>query len=516
MSETITVSESTIDVIVRDGRGNPVSGLTQDDFLVFEKGVQREITHFAEVTATQAAPTPRRILIVIDSNSLPPSERKQTLEALKKWVPLNIREGDRVMVVSLQPAASVKVPWTTDQKAVLESFKAISRERAGLLAAERRRSDVQIQALLRDAQDVPPPGSMTMTAAPISFGELTMVAEGYAAAARRHATATITAIGGLLNGFTSTSAEKKVMFIVGSGLPTHPGMDMFSELDQVRLAAAAGTYPLLVDYQTATPMTDGRRYDVEKDIAALASIAKRKGIVVYGVNPLRFSRGASMDRNIIYSTADIQGDQVNNSGYAQLAAATSGLAFPGAHPQGALDDLTKDLRSYYEISYKSTGTPDKVQVKTRGGHRVRASLSAGGLSREQLVQESVVAHLLAEPTTNDLGITLQNEPPVMEKGKKKVRLRVLIPVDKLRLLAEAGQVKGSFNVYVASGNARGAASAVNRQTHQIEWNESDLEKRKTIGFSVNVFLHQDADEISVGVLDETSMLTGFQRTKVSG
>ena len=519
ISETITVSESSVDVIVRDGRGNPVTGLTQADFEVFEKGVKRDITHFEEITSTQVAPTARRIMIVIDSNSLPPGERKQTVESLKKWIPLNVRPGDQMMVVSLQPAASVKVPWTTDQKAVLESFKAVSKDRAGILAAERRRAEVQIQNLLRDARQSSSElstGAFQQSPPTITFEELTMVAEGYAVAAQRHATATITAIGALLNGFTSSAAEKKMMLLVGSGLPVHPGMDVFADLDQVKLEAAMGTYPLLENATTASPISDGMRYNVKNDIEALARIAKRKGVVVYGLNPVRVMRGASMERDLSNSNADVRRDMAGNSGYELLASATSGLAFPGAHPQGALDDMTKDLRSYYEIAYKSTGSPEKVQVKTKGGHRVRVALSAGGFSREQLVQESVVAHLLAEPTTNDLGITLQNEPPVIEKGRKKVRLRVFIPVDKLRLLTDAGQVKGSFNVYVASGNERGAASAVNRQTHEIQWSEADLAKRKTIGFSVNVFLHRDADEISVGVLDETSSLTGFQRTKVSG
>src|SRR2546430_16327455 len=47
--ETIEVRIANIDVVVTDRAGNPVSGLTKDDFELFENGKPQTITNFYEI-----------------------------------------------------------------------------------------------------------------------------------------------------------------------------------------------------------------------------------------------------------------------------------------------------------------------------------------------------------------------------------------------------------------------------------------------------------------------------------
>src|SRR5688572_21745609 len=47
--ETIEVRVTNIDVVVTDRKGNPVSGLTKDDFELFDNNKQQVITNFYEV-----------------------------------------------------------------------------------------------------------------------------------------------------------------------------------------------------------------------------------------------------------------------------------------------------------------------------------------------------------------------------------------------------------------------------------------------------------------------------------
>ncbi len=47
--EVIEVDLVNVEVWVRDPEGNPVTGLTADDFAVFEDGERVEITHFSEL-----------------------------------------------------------------------------------------------------------------------------------------------------------------------------------------------------------------------------------------------------------------------------------------------------------------------------------------------------------------------------------------------------------------------------------------------------------------------------------
>ena len=47
--ETIEVRVANVDVVVRDRHGNPVVGLTKDDFELFDDGARQNLTNFYEV-----------------------------------------------------------------------------------------------------------------------------------------------------------------------------------------------------------------------------------------------------------------------------------------------------------------------------------------------------------------------------------------------------------------------------------------------------------------------------------
>ena len=84
--ETMEVRVVNVDVVVRDKKGNPVSGLTTDDFRILENGQPVEITNFLEVTSTTGA---------LDTAA--PSEATTGTEALEVF---SSHDGDVDLVVS--------------------------------------------------------------------------------------------------------------------------------------------------------------------------------------------------------------------------------------------------------------------------------------------------------------------------------------------------------------------------------------------------------------------------------
>src|SRR5262249_45816937 len=93
--ESIEVRIANIDVVVRDRSGHPVTGLTKDDFQLFDGGKPQTITNFYEVQRGESAPDQpgsesdvplevrqRRILVFVDSASLTPARKKAVLNAL--------------------------------------------------------------------------------------------------------------------------------------------------------------------------------------------------------------------------------------------------------------------------------------------------------------------------------------------------------------------------------------------------------------------------------------------------
>src|SRR5690242_2187340 len=87
--ETIEVRVANVDVVVRDRAGRPVTGLTKDDFELFENGVRQTITNLYEVRRDEStgaklvdeggeSPVPeqlrqRRLMLFVDCASLPPA-----------------------------------------------------------------------------------------------------------------------------------------------------------------------------------------------------------------------------------------------------------------------------------------------------------------------------------------------------------------------------------------------------------------------------------------------------------
>ena len=100
--ESIEVRVVNVDVVVTDRAGNPVTGLTKDDFEILDNGKPQKITNIYEVrptseaetlnvagalepTTQQAAPLPpremraRRMVLFIDNSSLAVFERSFTM-----------------------------------------------------------------------------------------------------------------------------------------------------------------------------------------------------------------------------------------------------------------------------------------------------------------------------------------------------------------------------------------------------------------------------------------------------
>jgi len=111
----------TVDVVVTDGKGQPIAGLTREDFVVKENGVVQSVLEFEAVDVSQAVaaepaaePPPavvtnlvreeagRSFLVVVDDLNLQPASAEAVKKALVKFLDVHVREGD---VVTLAPTA---------------------------------------------------------------------------------------------------------------------------------------------------------------------------------------------------------------------------------------------------------------------------------------------------------------------------------------------------------------------------------------------------------------------------
>ncbi|HEX2121236.1 MAG TPA: VWA domain-containing protein [Thermoanaerobaculia bacterium] len=143
--ETFEVRLHNLDVVVTDRQGKPVSGLTRDDFEILENGTPREITNFSVYDSTHAATgfspssatkpraearatLPRKFVFFMDELVLHPASRKKLLNNAMTLLRNSMQPGDEATVIRPFGDWNVRLPFTSDLKAIEQSLREVLEE----------------------------------------------------------------------------------------------------------------------------------------------------------------------------------------------------------------------------------------------------------------------------------------------------------------------------------------------------------------------------------------------------
>jgi VWFA-related protein len=133
-----TVELVTVDAVVVDSRGQPVTGLTREDFVVLEGGAAQQVAAFEEVVppsppgssaTTLSAPAPpsrvvsnldappdgASFLVVVDDIHLSSRGAVEARAVLERFLQESVREGDRLAVVFTRTGAAWNGTLMDDQ-----------------------------------------------------------------------------------------------------------------------------------------------------------------------------------------------------------------------------------------------------------------------------------------------------------------------------------------------------------------------------------------------------------------
>jgi hypothetical protein len=262
-------------------------------------------------------------------------------------------------------------------------------------------------------------------------------------------------------------------------------------------------------------------------LRALGRVANAAGVTVYGINPrgLRsFARdsGRTEQTGLQELNVDFAESLEGFFGLEAVAAQTGGLALVSSSASAAFSKLEEDLSSYYSIGYRARpgASPERAieVIAKKPGLRVRSRRSSYYRDVASDMADRVIANQLQSDPVNDLGIVLAADPAKSEGSRQTVPLKVLVPVKNLTLLPDGENLAGGFSVFICTGDGRGDVSGVNRQTHNILWPKEALPHliSRDITFAVEVPVEGRRNQISVGVIDHVSQVTGFSRIKSGG
>ncbi len=521
--ESIEVRVANIDVVVRDRAGNPVTGLTKDDFELGEDGVRKTITNFYEVrrgedvTAPQA-PEPevplelrqRRIVVFVDSASLTPSRTKAVLDSIEKFIDARMRGEDRAMLVSWRLGLHVVTPFTNDKESLKRGLAALAR--FGPAGESSQSAIANVRRAVRDLREDAQRGDL-------SWGEAYSLARG---AVDKHGERLlaqqqrlIEAVGRVATTMAGLEG-KKVLVFVGEHLPQHPAAELYRHVyDEFSPYMGRAILPPL-EITTGLPGNA-----MPKAIAELAKQASADGVTIYTIGAAATESDISAENS---DPADygysFSRDANTASALETIAEITGGVAITGtSNFDLALDTITRDLASYYSLGYKPSGssqTQHKIVVKTKNrAYSVRARQTFVTKSTDDQMTDRAIANLYIDPARNEWPISVRTGLPKKDGSKFIIPLQVVIP-STITLLPVEKSLTGSFVLYFVVGTGDGAISSVMRRPEALKIPPAaeGTVRAKPMTFTTAIRVNAGESTLSVAIIDELSGATGFARANI--
>jgi VWFA-related protein len=464
------IEQVTVDVVVVDKKGEPVTDLTPKNVEVYENGVRQQIASFdmfevapppaapaAPAKAAAAPPPPPRVstntdekeergrtfVLVFDDVHLTPYTALQARTAVAEFLRTETAEGDKVTLVV--PGSGVW--WTTRMEAGLSDLLGILKKQEGRDIPETRRDRITdyeamrihvyhdnmiLDRVQRRFENAALP---TLTGQSPHVRDLmatedpyvtSRAAEVYYAATARNRV-TLKAIERALGGLVPVKGRKSLV-IVSNGFIYDPGLDSFRRIVDASRRANAAIYfvnsrgleglPVGMDAETSTILP-------QEDLG------------------FAFSED--------YETAE---------GSESLADDTGGFTVRNSNDlAGGLKRIADETRAYYLIGYNPTNTARdgsfrKIEVKVPGrkGIEIRARRGYYAPSAEQVADKSkagvdpVFQGALDSPYDMD-GLPLRMTHFVREEtlfGKARVYVATEVDVRGLHLAEEERRQVGTL------------------------------------------------------------------------
>lgn len=515
-----------VDVFVTDKQGNPVTGLTKDDFLVYESGDPVEVTNFYAVAngrpttgGESVAPldandieSPRahleellpeeeqlNLIIYLDNKNLHPSTRNRVLNRMHRFLRSELSRGDRVMVVSYDQSINVRQPFTTDMDLVEEALDEISglSGSATLRDAERRNVMEDIQ----DAQD--------------GFGALGF-ARSYADSVYTEMNFTFRGLEKQVSVLSGLTGRKAILYI-SDGLPRTVGEDIFLFVDELyprvnaRLEAAA--FDFTTKYRqlvTKANSSDVTFYTLEATgLGAHQSISAEFGGTEQG-GGLAFVdsvRVANLQEPLHILADDTGGESFTNTNAVEMS----------------LGKVAQDFKNYYSLGYRAPHHADgryyKIEVKTkRKGLKVRHRDGYRDRTSEARLTDGSLATLYFGGERNPLEAALEFGATSTQGSNYVLPLAVKVPLQRIALAPQEDLFLGRIKISLVVMDEEGGTSPVQQQepiTIKIPASEIEEARQQHYVYEVGLALRRGFSRIAVGIHDEISSETSFLRETVN-
>ena len=478
-SETVAVRVINVDVFATDKKGRPISGLTPEDFELYEDGRRVEISHFFAATegsvssssaipattgqssASAEAPQPRvaprkipNIVAYIDNMNLRKGGRKRVLDDLGLFLANSADQGSRVMIVihgreGLRPLLAP----TADKAKIAETLASVRS-----MTAEGFRQDLDRRAVLREIRDIFTKYSALpnrVSAGPCEMGEseFNFAVEGYARNTMANNEVAANAMSILIGALAGWPGLKSVIY-VSDGLPQFAGTDLFSYLAD------------LCPQSASTFLANFNRFDTSRIFDHITQQANANQVTIHTLEARGLTNysGSSVDSEGSFGgrifTPSPGNDSIRRANYQstlfRLAEDTGGRSVLNANDFALdLEKIGADTRSYYSLGFttrqRGDGRVHRLRVEVVNPKiRIRHRKSYRDKPIEETLVERTLGALVFDLEDNPLNARIEIAQVPLKEGASEVRLSIRIPQDKLALLPTTDHRQGRLRLVLTA------------------------------------------------------------------
>lgn len=541
--EPVDVPLVNVDVYVADRDGRPVPGLTADDFRVFEDGEPVEVSHFyaapglqqeAPVEPVEATvveepqvrfrePSQRLFLVIlVDNTNLGMAQRRQALENLRTIIQASLPQELQVMVVTYDGDIKVRRQFAPVGEDLGHLLDDIAGESSLTLRTEE-------DSILREMQNAAKSSALTSGSIPDANSatdrinpksglpqqgdtlpdEFRQRIESHAQAVRDRTQHTL----GVFEQFVRSLSGlpgRKALVVVTDGIQVRPGQRLFEAFEWMydRSASRGGGGRAFLSTQ---------RYDLTSELEELTRYANANRVSFYMLSNMA-------DRQISRVSA-ASGGEAMQAGFGigqmvseeqalnTLAGGTGGRVVansPGLGDQ--LEEVAEELESYYSLAYEPSHVGDgkyhRIRVEVdRPGVKIRHREGYLDVGQEDRMADETLSAAVLGVTENPLGVRAEVQTMEPRKdGTFLVPILIQIPLGQLVLVPGPEAQQGRITVFLATQDAEGGLSDVQRREYPVEVANRDMlaAAGKDAAFVLGLAMRPGPQRVAVGVRDDVA------------
>ena len=518
-------------MFVTDADGNPIQGLTRDDFVLLEDGKPMPLSNFYEVESarrvlppeaqggerrsggesTELPPDQRlNLAVVIDNQNISPPNRKRAMDQIRGELARVLRPGDRVLVAVLDPLPTIEQLFTDDMDAVNAALDRIAHSTSGnrSLAVQR----IQILRELNQAEGPSSPpnlggGSFTpdSIAQPADYANLALSRiTSYVEQADYQMRRTFTGIQALVESLGGLPARKAVLY-VSDGLDTNPALGLYTAFFDSYPDEAPGL-------GISSPTSAARRYDLSDELLDVTRTASGNRVTFYTLDSYGSRDAAAGPEYAGITPLAANVDLSSQDTLLQLAAATGGTTMlNAANVSALLDDMAQDHSDYYSLGYVSPSSRDgqyhRLQVQVPNLPKAKVRHTEGYLGK-RLVDEMAdrtLSALVLDVADNPLNVRIElGEEKRESKDRFVLPVLVKIPIAGLALVPQESAHRGKLTIFVAVRDDAGGLSQPQHFEVPVDIPNAQLlnAMSREVGYGVNLLVRRGGGKLAVGVRDE--------------